>query len=469
MQYGPWVGDPNHALNDSFISWLAKNRYNRILTWASVYEGFKKNGMLKKAKERGICFSVGHHQAITMLLPHKGNEYFSEAYSQTHPEFYKLLEDGSRYMVKDEDYSGQLILCMRNEEVIRQVAENVLVWAEQNPQVDIISLWPYDGKHEQCCCEACKAHSKNANYSFFVNEIAKRVKEKNREIRIDRISYLDITEYDGEPLSSSVVVDKAVWHENLRTIGKPDGSCLEGTEFEKNILEWKKSGADVVYYDYLMGVYACRQKWMPAADEMQAICKRFCEKGIWGLGTQLEVYHIWNHAFNFYTYGRTAYDTTLSMKELSGRFSRIFGAGAKAVERIMFMGEAVLDGQVDISQAGTYLMEHIDKGKVYDLYEEALEVAEDACSRNNIRLMRMVFRYSDLEVKRQRFMEENRNDEKDESWKPLWAQTPESGELVFMRQHFDSYLSGKEGYGIAIAAEEESECIFEPDKWYLFE
>ena len=37
-------------LNEKFISWLAKNRYNRILTWADIYEGYKENGMLQEAE-----------------------------------------------------------------------------------------------------------------------------------------------------------------------------------------------------------------------------------------------------------------------------------------------------------------------------------------------------------------------------------------------------------------------------------
>lgn len=461
VQYGPWVGKPEHPLNESFISWLAKNRYNRILTWSGVYEGYKKNGMLEEAVKRGIMFSVGHHEAIEMLLPHKGNAYFAEHYAETHPEYYKLLEDGTRHIVKDNDFSGQLILCMRNEDLIHQMAENIVKWADENPQVDVIALWPYDGKHEQCCCELCKPHTKSANYSYFVSQIEKLVWKKRPGIRLDRISYLDIMECEDVSLSPNVVVNKAVWHEKLRTIGKKDGSCLADTEYEENILSWKHAGATVVYYDYLMGIYSCRQRWMPAADEMQAICKRFCEKGIYGLGTQMEVFHLWNHIFNFYTYGRTAYDTTLSMEDNLNRFAGIFGAGAEYMKEIIRTGEAVLDGQAVISRAPNYLMEHIDKHLIYELYEKALQAAEDAYSRNNIKLMRMVFRYSDLDLQRQKFVE-NMSNEK-------WSATIQSAELWYMRQNFDSYLSGQEGYGIAILAEDEPEMTFEPDDWYMFE
>jgi len=462
VQYSEWVGNPNHLLNEKFISWLAKNRYNRILTWAGIYEGYKENGMLQEAEKRGILFSVGHHQAITMLLPHDGNKYFSERYLQTHPEYYKLLEDGTRFCVKDGNYSGQLILCMRNEELINQMTENVIKWTDLNPQVDVICLWPYDGKNEQCCCNKCKEHSKSENYSYFVNKIAENVSKTRPNVKIDKISYLDLIDCKDEKLSSSMIIDEAVWHSQLRSIGRPDGGCFKDSEFEKNILEWKKAGAQVVYYDYLMGIYSCRQKWLPAADEMQAVCKRFCELGIYGLGTQMEAYNMWNHIFNFYTYGRTAYDTRLSMENNLERFGKIFGEGALYIKEIIRIGEEIVDGQLPISKMTKYLMDNIDKEKIYSLYEKALETTTDKLCRNNIRLMRMVWRYTDLELNSPVI-------ENDMTRLAVSSASDETGELWYMGENFDSFINSREGYAISIPVKKRSDVTFVPDKWYLFE
>ena len=461
VQYGPWVGEPDHPLNDKFISWLAKNRYNRILTWSGVYESAKKNGMLNEMEKRGIVFSVGHHQAFSMLIPPHGNEYFPEHYEETHPEYYKLMEDGSRYKTKEGDYSGQLIWCMRNEELIAQVAENVLKWTDANPQVDIICLWPHDGKHEQCCCEECQKYCKSDNYTYFINKIAEIVSKTKPHIKIDRTVYLDMRECNFDNLSPSMMVNQALWHDDLRTIGKPDGSCFANTEFEESIMKWKKAGATAVYYDYLMGAYCKRQKWMPAADEMQAECKRFCEMGIYGLGTQIEPFNMWNHIFNFYSYGRTAYNTDLSMDDNLEIFCKIFGSGGEYVKEVIRYGEEVLDGQTTISYIAKYFMERIDKDKIYALYEKAFDAAENEFFRNNIRLMRMVFRYSDLEISNPLFTEEDTG--------AISPASDETGELWYMHEHFDSFTSKKEGYGIAFPVEKRSDAEFVPDKWYLFE
>lgn len=186
VQYGAWAGNPNHPLNIPFISWLAKNRYNRILTWASIYEGFKENGMLEEAEKRGIAFTVGHHETIKLFLPPDGNKYFEESYYKTHPEFYRLEKDGSRYYMEPEDYNGQWILCLRSSECIKTFAENILKWSEENPMVDAVTIWPNDGVGDRCCCGKCSRHTKNQNYTYFVNKIAKILRENGSNLKIDR-------------------------------------------------------------------------------------------------------------------------------------------------------------------------------------------------------------------------------------------------------------------------------------------
>lgn len=461
VQYSNWVANPDHSLNEKFISWLIKNRYNRILTWSSIYEGYKKNGMLEEAEKRGILFSVGHHESIKLFLPPEGNEYFSKKYYETHPEFYKLKKDGTRYFMKAGDFAGQFILCARNQECIKVFAENIVKWVDVNPQVDTICLWPNDFIDDGCVCPECQKYTKTQNYTYFVDRVAKLVNKEKPNVKIDQIAYVDMFDCESEEISSSVIIDESTWHINgLRSVGKPDGSCLINTFYEDALLKWKNAGAQVVYYDYFMGVYGSIQKWMPIADEMQAICKRFVEKGILGLGTQMEVFNLWNNIFNFFTYGRTAYDTGRSLEDNLELFTRIFGDAASLIKEIILYGERVIDGQTNLQIAGEYLINHIDKERVYSLYEKALKIAKTPRERNNIRLMRMVFRYSDLEAT---------NPKLDIEGIVTSKSSDDSGELWYMHENFDSFQSGKEGYGIAIAVKKQSNNKFEPNYWYIFE
>ena len=461
-QYGH-ANPKDYDLNIDFFDWLCKNRYNHIYTWNGVYEWFKETGLLEEGIKRGIIFKVGHHDALDAILPQKGNKYFPEHYYETHPEFYRLNEDGTRFECKDA--WGQMILCSRNEEMIKEVAKNLIAWFRANPQVKVFALCNKDGTAPQCCCEKCKPYSKVENYAHVINEVAKIVGKELPDVRVDFIVYTDLwTPPLDLKMEKNVAVNEATWHiTGLRKAGKPDGSCLAGTFFEENILAWKKLGLKVTYYDYFMGVYPGRQRWVPMGDEMQAMCRRFMEVGIDGTESQIEVYNLWNNIFNHYSFGRCAYDTGFSMEDNLERFTRIFGEGAKEVADVIRYGEELLDGQCEIMTAGVYLMREsgIDKERVYNAYERALAKATTPEARNNIRLMRMTFRYSDIETK-----EEYENDEKGYRTNKIYK-IEERGELLYMRRHFDTYNSAK-GYGIMIAVDGEDNG-FTPDKWYEFE
>ena len=325
-----------------------------------------------------------------------------------------------------------------------------------------ITLQMFSLKKPLFYCEKCREYSKSENYSFFVDKVIEKVALAKPYIKIDRIAYIDLLECNGKKISENIIIDEAVWHSTLRCAGKPDGSCFKDSEFEKNILEWKKTGAKVVYYDYLMGIYSCKQRWLPIADELQAVCRRFKEVGIYGLGSQMECYNLWNNIFNFYTYGRTAYDTELSMADNLERFCRIFGEGAPYIKEIICIGEDIVDGQSPLSKMTPYLMEHIDKEKIYALYEKAFEEAKTPLCRNNIRLMRMVWRYTDLEL--------SENPIADESIPAYISTVPDkTGELWYMHENFDSFISGNEGFGISIPVSMHTDAAFKPDYWYMFE
>ncbi len=460
VQYSDDAGNANHDLNIEFIDWLIKNRYNRILTWSAVYETYKNGYMLEEAEKRGIRFTVGHHQASQIFVPPHGNEYFDEHYEETHPEFYKLKKDGTRFKV--DGFWGQWIFCSRNEELIETVSKNIISWIYKNPSVDIVSFWPQDGKDDDCACENCSKYTKIQNYTFFLNEVAKRVSAVHPNVKIDMLAYVDLWECpEGQKLEPCLLVDAATWHSTgLRRAGIPDGSGMIGTLFEEP-LKWHAIGADAVYYEYYMGVYPARQRYIPMADEVQALCRFYVENGIMGTGTQIECFNMWNHIFNFFTFARTAYDTELSMEKNLARFTRIFGEGASYIEEIIKYAEEFHNGQENILYAGKWLMDNIDKEKVYALFEKALAAAKTPASRNNIKMFRMAFRYSDVEVESFNMRTEKL------PFAPLEKYEDPSGELAFLKK-FDSFAYNNPGYGIMIPVDCE-EKDFTPDKWYDFE
>ncbi len=461
VQYGERAGDPYHHLNQSFLEWMAKNRYNRMLVWASIYEAYRDNGFLPEFEKRGIRLTVGHHEASSTWLPAEGNKDFPEHYYQTHPEYYRLCADGTRFRPVNE--RGQLVYCARNEECIEQVSENINKWIDRNPQVDMIAFWPNDGVHEQCCCEKCAPHSKVENYTYFLNSVAKRVGKRHPRAKIDMLIYVDLWRCpDGVRLEPNLHIDEATWAKEQRKCGKPDGSCLSGTEYEENILRWRDAGARVFYYDYYMGVFGNRQRVIPMADEIQSIWQHFTEAGIEGAGTQIECFNHWNHLVNFYTFGRTGYDTSLSLEDNLSAIAPLFGEGADEVLAAIRIMEDTLDGQEPIYLSGKYMIEHVDKEAVYACFERALSKTSDPLCRNNIRLMRMAFRYSEIETA------DPANNPRKQAGRFQDYEDP-TGELAYMATRFDSFRHNNPGWAIAFPVTNTDSRDFAGGYWYDFE
>lgn len=242
VQFSDSAGDVERGLNIPFFQWLIKNRYNYVYFWTKSYEKLKKMGVVEEITRMGLDLMVGHHDALDLFLPLDGNEYFPEKYYETHPEFFRLDEDGTRF--KPVDHWGQLILCNRNEEMIDAISENILKWCAINPGVKLVNPAPHDGRAPQCTCEKCRPYTKMENYTFFGNEIAKRVRKVRPDVKIVQIAYVDLWEppADVEPCENILILE-ATWHNGvLRTAGKKDGTSLIGTEFEENLLNWRDAG-----------------------------------------------------------------------------------------------------------------------------------------------------------------------------------------------------------------------------------
>jgi len=415
---------------------------------------YKKLGLLPELEKRGIRLSVGHHQSVSTWLPPCGSELFPKQYAKENPEFYRLEADGTRYVPKNaDDYNGQLIFCNRNIALIEEVAKNVNAWIAQNPLVDTIAFWPNDGMSPQCCCEACSRHSKIENYLYFENELAKRIAAVHREVKVDVLIYQDLWECPRNvQLCDNIQLDESTWAaDGLRFCGKPDGSCLIGTKFEKNLLAYRGRSKNVVFYEYYMGNYGNKQRLMPAADELQSLYQHYKKVGINGSGTQLECFNLWNNLLNFYCFARTAYDVSLSLQHQIKAICRLFGAGGRHIAKIFNLYEQTMDGQVSIRDSGVFFARNIDKKTVYDLFEHALSEADSAAAKNNVRLLRMAFRYSDISAQ---------DGEQTED-------TLHATELDYMFTHFNSYLSNG-GYGIAIPDRTETDAVCD-DIWYRFD
>lgn len=440
---------PHHKLTPSLIDWMAKNRVNRVMLMLTSYEDIRSSVLYEEFVKRGICMTVGHHDSGMFFLPPYGNHFFKEKYYVLHPEYYRMQEDGKRLEPLTK-WHEQLIFDMRNEECIRQIANNMIKWIEENPYVDIINFWPNDDVAPQCCCERCKEHSKNENYVWMTNEIAKQVKKVYPDHQIDLLVYQDIWEApENIAFEDNLLIDVATWGPNMiRKLGCNDGSGLIGSPTEQNALKWARYTKNLVYYDYYMTNFGSKQVYCPMADEIIHIYEHFAETGYCkGTATQMEAYNLWNYLFNFYVHGRKGYDVSLTYGKLMDRFVKIFGNAAEYVCEYLNYVEEFSNGQgANGNECAEYFAKHVDCNKIYHIFEKAYEAQPEGTMRDNLRLLRMAFRYSDLQTNH-----------------------PDSDEITYISNHFGSFWGelGQVGYGISTYAKPGT-TSFTQDKWYQF-
>ena len=441
-------GRADRELMIPYFDYLAKNRYNRIQTWVGVYIEMNKLGYMEELAKRGIRITVGMHEVLNFFLPFEGNEEFPTAYGKEHPEFYRVLVDGRRQTAEGRRHWGQWYLCSRSEACMDEMAKNINAWLDRNPVVDTIHLCPNDGVSRQCQCGRCSKYTKMENYMYFADQVSQRLKEANPERGVNIIVYLDLWDCPKGMKLDGAIPQISTWTKRgLRAVGKPDGSCLTESHIAKTLQDFLTTGSTVQLYEYYMGNYDNKQAVMPAADEMQSIAKYYKANGIDGSGTQMECFNLWNNIFNFFTFARTAYTNEMTLESSIAKMCRMFGAGGEAIAEILRIYENTMDGQVPINQTGKWFALNVDKDTIFDLFEKALAQAETPLYRNNVRLMRMAFRYTIL----------------------LQTDTDEAKEeLGVMASHFDSYKVCDPGFGIAIDVEYRTEQIPE-NKWYQFE
>lgn len=98
-------------------------------------------------------------------------------------------------------------------------------------------------------------------------------------------------------------------------------------------------------------------------------------------------FHLWNHLLNLYAFGRTAYDTSLSLADNIAQLSRLFGEGAPYITRILNHYEETLNGEAPLNEGGRFFPEHVDRHLVYGLFENAITIAatNEDCAGDAVR------------------------------------------------------------------------------------
>ncbi len=185
------------------VDWMCKNRFNRFMVFANVEGAFEAyREVLKPHLElRGMSVEMGHHSFKYWLPP---GEFFAE-----HPEWFAEI-DGERVT------NGQV--CTSSPGVAETMARRINAFLAENPEIDMVGLWPNDG-YGWCTCPQCVAleeqgpsvvyteHSRRTDtYVAFVNRVAELVAAEHPDRRLSALAYVNYIDPPSIDLAPNVAL-----------------------------------------------------------------------------------------------------------------------------------------------------------------------------------------------------------------------------------------------------------------------
>ena len=192
----------------------------------------------------GLCHTFGP------LLP--PTVYFKE-----HPEWFALMEDGTR------DPGG---FCVYNEEMQAELLENCKKWLRKETDPKIISVSINDGEASYCRCEKCKAvldkgGNDTDNIIYLVNKMQEGLREEFPTVSVETLSYGQVNTFPAfvKPVEGVVVrvcgmgVGKTSIAEAMEKYGETgtnNAIIRDKLEFAQRIKQWGQYTDKIYVWDY---------------------------------------------------------------------------------------------------------------------------------------------------------------------------------------------------------------------------
>ncbi len=220
-----------------FVDWMAKRGFNHYVVNPAFPDVWQRCGefLREPLALRGMGLSLDHHTLPFWLPP--------EEHFQAHPEYF-ALRDGER--------RPDAQLCTSSPDVARVVAERVIAFLRDNPDVTEVGLWPRDG-YGWCECEACcslepqepswwsaSLPRRTDTYLRFVNAVAERVGEELPRARLTALAYVNYVEPPRQvrPLPNVVVYFAPFQRCLLHSLDDPD--CVRrNPDYTRFLGQWR--------------------------------------------------------------------------------------------------------------------------------------------------------------------------------------------------------------------------------------
>ncbi|MCH2131380.1 MAG: DUF4838 domain-containing protein [Pirellulaceae bacterium] len=328
--------------NYELADWMAKNRLNYLLTWMKYYDEFPEEAK-HYYRVRGITIESGHHN-FNYWLP--TDEFYDE-----HPEYFAIV-DGKRVEPKwlGDGTMLSLQLCTTHPEVRAIIAERMIRYCKEHPELKLISLIPTDG-FGWCECERCRSfydQSKKGDrhtiskhvyeaqelYHDLIKDIWSRIKDELPEVVLTLGAYINY----AKPAKSFTLDRRMGVHFALywRCINHQvsDDTCPINSAYAKDLKAWTaaRKGGEINIYEYYMGVNFYISLPMVHHEACFDEIRFFNENNIDGLTTQFHLVHWTAYGLNYYLMGKAMYGEE-KQEAVDGAFRAIFEKDAEEAKQ----------------------------------------------------------------------------------------------------------------------------------------
>ena len=297
----------------SLFDWMAKNKFNYLLTWMKYYDELSEE-LKQAAADRGIAIESGHHN-FDYWIP--GKEY-----AASHPEYFaevngkRITPSGNSELLMSEQ------LCTTNRELRGEIVRRMDEYCRKHPEIKTISLVPNDG-FGWCECKECSrfydkeekgdtysisrhVYKANRIYHDMVREVSARLKAVQPDVSLTFCAYVNYcAPSEGMTLEKGMAVHMApYWRCINHAIDDPE--CRINSSYFADIAKWcrVKNGGEVNIYEYYMGVNFYLSLPMIHWEKMFREVNAYSRMGVDGVLTQFHIPHWSVYGINYRMLGK---------------------------------------------------------------------------------------------------------------------------------------------------------------------
>jgi hypothetical protein len=324
---GQWLKKNNLPHAD----WLAKNRFNWAHPAPNGPDSWERNQsrqvFVPEVKRRGLYLEVGGHTFNTWIP--------SDKYAAAHPEYFAVKHDGGRASDGTDVSRGGL--CISNPDVVKTVADNMIRWLDENPEVDAVDLWHNDSDL-YCRCPRCTPPGTQEtpaevrytrSYVRFCNRVAELVGRRHPKTLINALAYAHTTACppDVGRLHDQVLLGLCLFPRPSQRTMRPLETSPQDLDqkLRAQLLTWPKVAEHFYIYEYYtIGEKEKRWSMVSMICEDLRYFKRLGIQGVssdqWGPG--------W-YPLNMYAFAKLTWNPELTRDEIVSEFcAKYYGRSA---------------------------------------------------------------------------------------------------------------------------------------------